>query len=79
MATVLAFGTYNVRKHPRVGILIDGLRKHGVRVDEVNRPLELSTAQRVDILKKPWKLFGFASQIVGLWLGLRRDARAWMR
>lgn len=75
---VLAFGTYNVRKHPRVGILIDGLRRNGCVVDEVNRPLELSTSQRVEILKKPWKLFGFALDILRLWHGLRKDAHAWM-
>lgn len=76
---VLAFGTYNVRKHPRVGILIDGLRANGCEVTEINHPLELSTAQRVEILRKPWKLFGFAWDLLGLWCALRRDARAWMR
>lgn len=76
---VLAFGTYNVRKHPRVGILIDGLRANGCEVTEINHPLELSTAQRVEILKKPWKLFGFGWNLLGLWCALRRDARAWMK
>ncbi|RSX53680.1 Glycosyl transferases group 1 [Bifidobacterium goeldii] len=76
---VLAFGTYNVRKHPRVGILIDGLRANGCTVEEINHPLTLSTAQRVEILKKLWKLFGFAWNLLGLWRALRRDARAWMR
>ena len=47
MSTVLAFGTYSVRKHPRVGILIDGLRKNGCNVEEINQPLLLfhSTAR----------------------------------
>lgn len=76
---VLAFGTYNVRKHPRVGILISGLRKNGCTVEEINHPLELSTAQRVETLKKPWKLFGFAWNLLGLWRALRRDARTWMK
>lgn len=76
---ILAFGTYNVRKHPRVGILVDGLRANGCHVEEINHPLTLSTAQRVEILKKPWKLFGFAWNLLGLWRALRRDARAWMR
>jgi hypothetical protein len=77
--TVLAFGTYNARKHPRVGILIDGLRKNGCNVEEVNHPLRLSTAQRVEILQRPWKLFGFAWNLLRLWLSLRKDARAWVR
>ncbi|PJM76095.1 glycosyltransferase [Bifidobacterium simiarum] len=76
---VLAFGTYNVRKHPRVGILIDGLRLNGCDVEEINHPLELSTAQRVEILKKPWKLFGFGLNLLRLWGALRRDAKAWMK
>ncbi|PST47682.1 hypothetical protein COO72_11735 [Bifidobacterium callitrichos] len=76
---VLAFGTYNVRRHPRVGILIDGLRANGCEVTEINHPLGLSTAQRVDILRKPWKLFGFGWDLLRLWHSLRRDARAWMR
>ncbi|WP_051923964.1 glycosyltransferase [Bifidobacterium biavatii] len=62
-----------------MGILIDGLRKNGCVVEEINRPLMLSTAQRVEILKKPWKLFSFAWNLLGLWRGLRRDARAWMK
>ncbi|OZG64357.1 glycosyltransferase [Bifidobacterium eulemuris] len=76
--TVMAFGTYNVRKHPRVGILIDGLRRNGCRVEEINHPLELSTAQRVEILKKPWKLFGFAWNLLGLWRSLSKESKAWM-
>lgn len=78
MTTVLAFGTYNARKHPRVGILIEGLRRNGCTVEEVNHPLELSTAQRVEILRKPWKLFGFGWQLIGLWRQLKRDAKRWM-
>ena len=79
MTTVLAFGTYNVRKHPRVGILMDGFRANGCTVEEINHPLELSTAQRVEILKKPWKLFGFGWNLLTLWRKLSRDAKRWMK
>ena len=75
---VLAFGTYNAQKHPRIGILISGLRKNGCLVEEINHPMELSTAQRVEILKKPWKLFGFAWMLLRLWRALRRDAHQWV-
>lgn len=78
MTTVLAFGTYNVRKHPRVGILIEGLRRNGCKVEEINHPLELSTAQRVEILKKPWKLLGFGWRLLNLWRRLRKDAKRWL-
>ncbi|MFT8592526.1 MAG: glycosyltransferase [Bifidobacterium sp.] len=79
MTRILAFGTYNKRKHPRVGIIIDGLRQHGCEVREINHPLTLSTAGRVELLKKPWKLLGFAADVMGLWIRLRRDAKRWIR
>ena len=79
MPKVLAFGTYNVRKHPRVGILIDGLRKNGCDVVEINDPLTLSTAERVEILKKPWKVFSFGFKLLGLWHSIAKQARAWMK
>lgn len=79
MPRVLAFGTYNVRKHPRVGILIDGLRKNGCAVVEINKPLTLSTAERVEILKKPWKVFGFGLNLLMLWHSIAKQARIWMR
>lgn len=78
MPRILAFGTYNVRKHPRVGILIDGLRKNDCEVGEINEPLQLSTAQRVEILKKPWRIFGFCWNLLKLWRLLARRARAWI-
>lgn len=77
MSHVLAFGTYNVKKHPRVAILIDGLRSNGCTVTEINHPLTLSTAERVDILNKPWKLLGFLRKIISLWRQLTKDAKLW--
>ena len=53
---VLAFGTYDVRSHPRVGVLIEGLRASGDDVVEVNVPLGLDTAARVAMLRQPWRL-----------------------
>lgn len=78
MPTILAFGTYDRRKHPRVGILIDGLRANGCRVEEVNQPLGFSTAEHVEILKKPWKLFGFAHRLFSRWRWLKKQAKKWM-
>lgn len=78
-STVLAFGTYNLRKHPRVGIILDGLRDNGMHVEEINKPLLLTTAQRVDILKHPWKLFGFAWTILKSWGALSHRAKSWMK
>ncbi len=53
---VLAFGTYDASVHPRVAVLIEGLRGRGYDVAEVNQPLEMSTAQRVATLRQPWRL-----------------------
>ena len=44
---VLYFGTYDRETHPRVGILLDGLRQLGDEVTELNAPLGFSTAARV--------------------------------
>ena len=75
---VVAFGTYNIRKHPRVGILISGLQKNNCTVVEINHPLKLSTAQRVKILQNPWLLFGFVWNLLRLWKTLIHDTRQWL-
>ncbi|MBL8932322.1 MAG: methyltransferase domain-containing protein [Kineosporiaceae bacterium] len=78
---VLAFGTFDARVHPRVGVLIEGLRAHGVEVRLVNRPLGLDTAARVDLLHRPWRLPLLALRIARCWAELairgRRTAREW--
>jgi len=66
---VLAFGTYDVRSHPRIGVLIEGLRASGDDVVEVNIPLGLNTANRVAMLRQPWRLP----------VGALRLARCWAR
>lgn len=77
----MAFGTYDARAHPRVGVLIDGLRAHGVQVREVNRPLGLDTAARVDLLRRPWRLPLFGLRLARCWTRLAvaglRTARTW--
>jgi glycosyltransferase involved in cell wall biosynthesis len=77
--TIVAFGTYEVAKHPRVGIVIDGLRAHGLHVSEINRPLGLNTAERVRMLKQPWRLPGLAWRVVSRWRELGRLARSHRR
>jgi glycosyltransferase involved in cell wall biosynthesis len=72
---VLAFGTYDVRTHPRVGVLIEGLREHGDEVVEVNEPLGLDTATRVAILRQPWRLPLLAWRLLRCWAVLAARAR----
>lgn len=77
---VLGFGTYERAKHPRVGILLDGLRQRGHDVEEANRPLGLSTAERVTMLQQPWRLPLLVLRLLSRWASLavaaRRTARA---
>lgn len=67
---IVAFGTYDVASHPRVAVLIEGLRACGAEVTEVNRPLGLDTAARVAILRQPWRLPLFALRLLTCWSGL---------
>jgi glycosyltransferase involved in cell wall biosynthesis len=67
---VLAFGTYDVRSHPRIGVLIDGLRANGDEVVEVNLPLGIDTARRVAMLRQPWRLPRLAWRLVRCWSAL---------
>lgn len=67
---VLTFGTYDVRSHPRVQVLMDGLRAHSHEVAELNSRLGLSTAERVRILREPWRLPVLAGRLVARWASL---------
>jgi glycosyltransferase involved in cell wall biosynthesis len=70
---VIAFGTYDAARHPRIAVLIAGLRAHGVKVTELNRPLGFSTAERVRMLQQPWRLPALAIRLLRCWAGLAGD------
>ncbi|GAA4421481.1 glycosyltransferase [Georgenia halophila] len=73
---MLAFGTYDVKAHPRVQVLIDGLCDHGITVEKLNAPLGLSTAQRVDVLQRPWLVPWLVARLLRRWATLTsRSAR----
>jgi hypothetical protein len=76
---VLAFGTYDTRLHPRVGVLIEGLREHGDEVREVVVPLDLDTAARVAVLRQPWRLPLLGWRLLRAWGRLSVSARAAVR
>lgn len=73
---VLAFGTYDATRHPRVAVLVDGLRRQGHDVDECNVPLELDTADRVRILRQPWRLPLLLLELLRTWGRLARLSRS---
>ncbi|GAB3530171.1 glycosyltransferase [Phytohabitans suffuscus] len=71
----LAFGTFDVERHPRVAVLIEGLRASGDEVVEVNAPLRLSTAARVAMLRQPWRVPLLAWRLATCWTRLAVAAR----
>jgi glycosyltransferase involved in cell wall biosynthesis len=72
---VLAFGTYDAAVHPRIGVLLDGLRAHGDEVVEVNRPLGFGTADRVAMLAQPWRLPALVVRLLVRWTALAWHGR----
>ncbi|MCL6538446.1 MAG: glycosyltransferase [Acidothermus sp.] len=72
---VLAFGTYDAKRHPRAGILIEGLRARGVEVVELNEPLGFPTAQRIAMLQNPLRAVRFIARLARCWFNLARRAR----
>ena len=75
---VLGFGTYDTRRHPRAGILLAGLEERGHAVQQLNVPLGFSTAERVDLLARPWTAGRFVARMVKAWaiLAFRAGRRA---
>ena len=74
MRTII-FGTYDTAMHPRIATIAEGLAARGFDVTECNIPLGLTTADRVDMLAKPWKVGGLAVRLASRWLGLAAKAR----
>lgn len=70
---VVFFGTYDSKAHPRVQVVIDGLRARGVEVEECNVPLGLDTRARVAFLAKPWTAPRFVVRLMSKWLRLWRE------
>jgi glycosyltransferase involved in cell wall biosynthesis len=67
---VVGFGTYDVGRHPRIGIVLDGLRQRGVDVVDLNRPLGFSTAERVAMLRRPWTAYRLVLRLLARWTRL---------
>jgi SAM-dependent methyltransferase/glycosyltransferase involved in cell wall biosynthesis len=72
---VLVFGSYDAAAHPRVGIIMNGLREHGFDVVECNAPLGLDTAARVAMLAQPWRFPVLLARLARCWGRLARAAR----
>lgn len=66
----VAFGTYDTHSHPRVAVLIEGLRASGDTVTEVNAPLDVGTEERVEFLRRPLLAPAFFARLGRRWLSL---------
>lgn len=69
---VMGFGTYSTTAHPRVVVLLEGLSALGADVTQVNVPLRLDTADRVRILKHPWRIPKLVRKLLSSWARLAR-------
>lgn len=64
---VLGFGTYDRRRHPRIGIVLNGLGDNGDQVVEANAPLGFTTGERVQMLQRPWLAYRLAGRMARRW------------
>lgn len=69
-ANILAAGSFDLGAHPRARVLIEGLRDHGIQVEEIVEPLRMSTAQRVEALQNPLLLVRLAWSVGRSWIRL---------
>ncbi len=73
--SVLFFGTFDRRRHPRVRVLMEGLAGNGWQIDVLNVPWELDTADRVRSLARPWTAGPALGRLARSWLALWRQGR----
>lgn len=73
--SVLFFGTFDRRRHPRIEVVMEGLAAHGWQVDVLNVPWETTTAERVEALRRPWTGWSAVSQLARCWTTLWRRGR----
>ncbi len=64
---ILFFGTYDAAVHPRVAVLLEGLRAHFDHVDEINEPLGFGTAERVSTVASPRRLPALGARVLAAW------------
>lgn len=73
---VIFFGTYDDQLHPRVRSLIEGMHALGHEVVEVVEPSGVSTKERVEIARRPWRAVPLVREAVARRSRLRRLARS---
>lgn len=64
---VVVFGTFDERRHPRVNVLVESLEELPVRVVRCNEPLGLSTASRLQLVRRPWRAVPLGIRLLAVW------------
>lgn len=72
---VVVFGTYDAARHPRIGVMMEGLIAHGHDILELNEPLGLDADAKVRVLREPWRIVGLAARLLHKWWRLWSRAR----
>jgi glycosyltransferase involved in cell wall biosynthesis len=72
---VLFFGTFDDRLHPRTEVLREGLEATGFPVSVVNRPLGLSTADKVRMARFPPRAILLITKLLKRWIQLLVQSR----
>jgi len=72
---VVAFGTYDPVKNPRIAVLVEGLRAHGFVVEERFVPVGFDSKMRTRMLRRPWLLVLFVLRLIACWTKLWRSSR----
>lgn len=76
---LLFFGTYDRELHPRVAVLLEGLRDAGHEVAELNAPLGASTAEKVAALGNPVMAVRLLGRMLARWTTLMCNGRTILR
>jgi len=72
---VVAFGTYDPSKNPRMDVLVQGLRAHGLDVVVRCVPIGFDSKRRSAMLRRPWLLVFFVARLIVIWTKLWRVSR----
>lgn len=75
MQSVVVFGTYNEKNHPRIGVLIESLNLLNMNIITCNVPIDVDTAERIQLVRRPWRLTFFLIKLLRTWFHLVLRAR----
>ncbi|MCP3855431.1 MAG: glycosyltransferase family 4 protein [Actinomycetia bacterium] len=72
---IVLFGTFDEATHPRVTVLAEALSAAGHSVIRCNEPLDISTAEKLAAVHRPWKALPLIVRGVKRWIELVHRSR----